>query len=96
MNPFFKAEIYQTRIIADEVKASLRFRTEILISLERFFRQDWGELTEDDKNVNKEALEFKEFILAAYNTCRGKIWITAESSDKLEYDIITILFPEEY
>ncbi len=96
MNIFHKAKIYQTAALACEVKQSLAFSTQVLASVGRFCRKDWGEISEEDKAVNADALKYKDFLLGAYKTCKGKIFITAESTDKIEYDIITVMFPSDY
>lgn len=96
MNPFVKAKIYQTKGIACLAAELESFKVEIIISLARFFRQDWGEVCSEDSYINEEALKYKDFILAAYDTSEGKIWITAESDDKKDYNTITVLLPSEY
>lgn len=96
MNIFHKAKIYQTASLACEVKQSMAFSTQVLSSIGRFCRQDWGEISEEDKAVNADALKYKDFLLGYYETCQGETWITAESTDKIEYDIITVMFPSDY
>lgn len=96
MNIFHKAKIYQTAALAGEVKQNLAFNTQVLAAISRFYRQDWGEISDEDKTVNADALKYKDFLLGAYETCKGRIFITAESTDKLEYDIITVMFTRDY
>ena len=92
MNIFTKATIYYTRAVAEEIKHNKAFSTQVLFAIRRFFCQDWG----DTSAINEDALKYKDFILAVYPTCKGRLWITAESTDKTEYDIITVLFPADY
>lgn len=96
MNVFVEANVYQTRNIARTAENNILFSIQILKALEKFYNRDWGTIHKDDCKVNEEALQYKELILGAYHTCEGKIWITAESSNQKVYDIITILFPDEY
>lgn len=96
MNPFIKARIYQTVAVAALAKASEQFKTELIISLGRLYRLDWGEVSKEDIEVNNEALKCKDFILAAYETSAGKIWITADNRAGNGYDTITVLLPKEY
>lgn len=96
MNIFNKAKLYQTAALACEVKQNMAFSTQVLASISRFYRQDWGEISEEDKAVNADALRYKNFILGAYETYKGRIFVTAESTDKLEYDIITVMFTSDY
>ena len=46
--------------------------------------------------VNDDALKYKDRVLAVYETTKGKIWIIAESDNAIEYNIITVLFPDDY
>lgn len=96
MNPFVQVKIYQTQGIATLVKAEEQFKTELIIALGRFFHQDWGDVCDDDKEPNAYALPNKQFILAAYETSQGLIWITAGSENSQQYNIITLLLPDEY
>ena len=96
MNIFTKATIYYTRAVAEEIKHNKAFSTQVLFAIRRFYCQDWGYTSAEDKAVNEDALKYKDFILAAYPTCKGRLWIIAESTDKTEYDIITVLFPADY
>lgn len=61
--------------------------------LSRHLNGDWGELCEDDKQSNQEALEHNLRILSAYRTLAGsKLWIITEA----DRSVTTILLPEEY
>lgn len=96
MNPFIKSKIYQTRAIAVMVENNHIFSEDVLNAIRKFYLQDWGVTCEEDKLTNEEALKYKDLVLAAYDTCEGKIWITAESTDKIEYDVVTVMFPSDY
>ena len=59
----------------------------------RYKNQDWGNLCEEDKKLNDEAIKTGNGrILAAYETSKGKIYIITES----DISATTILFSEEY
>lgn len=96
MNIFTKGTIYCTRAVAEEIKRNKTFSSQVFFAIRRFCCQDWGNISAEDKTVNEDALKYKDFILATYPTCKGRLWITAESTDKTEYDIITVLFPADY
>lgn len=54
---------------------------------------DWGDLCDEDKDVNNHALECGARILSAYHLLDGtKIWIITEA----DRSVTTILFPSEY
>lgn len=61
-----------------------------------FFNKDWGDLCEENIQLNEEAMEYKGLVHGAYNTSEARIWIIAESQSGAEYDTITVLFPEDY
>lgn len=72
------------------------FQGEVYKALERFKAQDWGDVSETDRECNNEAAKNFDMILGAYETSEGRIWIIAESSTGYEYDRLTVLFPDEY
>ena len=54
---------------------------------------DWGDLHEDDKEANEEALKEGLRILSSYKLPDGKqIWIITEA----DRSATTLLFPEDY
>jgi hypothetical protein len=61
--------------------------------LVRHARGDWGDLCDEDRQSNDEALADDLRILSAYRLCDGtKIWIITEA----DRSATTILLPEEY
>lgn len=90
------AKSYQTKAIAEKATASELFKMEVIIALGRFYRQDWGDIANEDVEVNNTAVKYRDFILAAYETSEGKIWITADGTQEKEYKIVTVLFPSDY
>jgi len=53
----------------------------------------WGDLSEDDKQANDEALnQTGGRLLSAYNLPQGKIWIVTEADRSSS----TVLLPSEY
>lgn len=72
--------------------------------LSRCFSGDWGSVPAEDAALNDEEIEAGEGrILAAYpqhGKLTGKIWIIAYFSasfpDDVNYNNVTILYPDEY
>jgi hypothetical protein len=66
--------------------------------LDRHVRGDWGDLCDEDKQANEDALQDGSRILSAYHTSTGqKIWIITEAADEDDRrDATTILLPDEY
>lgn len=69
-------------------------RQEILGCLYRHATGDWGNLCEEDKQANEDALKHGDRILSSYEIGKDKtkIWIITE----WDRSYTTILLPEEY
>lgn len=68
---------------------------ELLDAFGRYKKCDWGDVPEEDKALNDEAVRVGDGrTLAAYNTSRGEIWIITDFGD--EGNVTTMLLPEEY
>ena len=95
---FNMGRIVVTRSINDYMGADVKFTMEILTCLERFSNKDWGELDEEDSQTNEDALQYPDdlYLLGAYQTSKGKIWIiTNRISEKAGVNATTVCFPEE-
>ena len=54
---------------------------------------DWGELCEEDKQANEDALEHNTRLLSCYKTPKGdRLYVITEH----DRSVTTILLPEEY
>lgn len=66
----------------------------------RHAKGDWGELCEDDKTANAEALKHGSRLLSAYTLPdQTKLWIITDAvinTDTGERQATTLLLPEEY
>lgn len=90
---FNMGKLYMTRGINDTIADSTKFSKEILKCLARYKNHDWGEMCEEDKALNDEAVSSGESrILAAYKTSEGKVYIITE----WDRSVTTILFASEY
>ena len=95
---FNMGQIVVTRSINDYMNADGKFRMEILTCLQRFSNKNWGELDKEDIQTNEDALQYPDdlYLLGAYQTIKGKIWIiTNRISEKAGENATTVLFPEE-
>lgn len=59
--------------------------------INRHARCDWGDLSEDDKIANDEALKTGGRILSSYNVGQT-VWVITEA----DRSVTTILLPEDY
>ena len=66
--------------------------------LDRHIRGDWGEVCDEDKRLNDQALVDGSRILSAYRTLKGeRIWIITEAADdEGRRASSTIILPHEY
>lgn len=58
----------------------------------RHARNDWGDMCDDDKAANDQALINGSRIFSGYETSEGKVWIITEA----DRSATTMLFPSEY
>ena len=65
---------------------------DILNALNRHILGDWGELDDEDRQTNDEALQSGDRLLSAYRSDGTKCWIITESSRM----VTTVLLPEDY
>jgi hypothetical protein len=61
--------------------------------LSRHVAGDWGDLSDEDRRLNDEAVKDGSRILSAFRTLKGKkVWIITEA----DRNVTTLLLPEEY
>lgn len=83
-----------TRGVYDKGMEDAGFLAFVNQSFHRYSSGDWGEMCEEDKMQNEQALIDGERLMGSYeNKERGwKIWIITE----WDRSVTTILFPDEY
>lgn len=92
---FNPGRIVVTAGINQEMKKDRVFRTFVNLSLGRFMSGDWGDMEDEEKAVNEQAVQAgKGRIHGAYirKSNNAKIWIITEA----DRSTTTILFPDEY
>jgi hypothetical protein len=64
----------------------------------RHARADWGDVCDEDKRLNDQALVDGSRLLSAYRTLKGeRIWIITEAADDRGHRLCsTCLLPSEY
>lgn len=95
---FNMGKIVATLGINEAMKENDRFAAEVNLSLQRYAVKDWGCLNDEDKQTNEEALNYPDdlYVLGAYKTCKGKIYIiTNQISENAGDNSTTVLFPDE-
>ena len=92
MSKFNLGQAVMTRGIANEMEQSKEFAEFVQLSFYRHSVGDWGDLGEEDKQANENALENGDRLFSAYIKGDWKIWIITE----WDRSYTTILFPSEY
>ena len=95
---FNMGQIFITQGIHAAMADNNRFALEVSLSLKRYSVKDWGDLSEDDKQLNNDALGYPDDLnlLAAYQTSLGKIHIiTNRISENPGDNVTTVCFPME-
>lgn len=85
-------QLFMTCGIAAAIENNPIFGLEVQTAFLRYLAHDWGDLCQEDIELNKEALKVGERILASYTTSQGKVYIITE----WDRSVTTILFAEEY
>ena len=91
-------QVVSTRGVYDLANQNPDFATFIQKSFNRHIKGDWGDVDDEDKQTNDQALKQGTRLLSAYNDDRfpkngvATIWIITEA----DRSATTILFPDEY
>lgn len=81
------------RVVATPNALESLVNDDILLSLARHVRGDWGDLDDEDKNENEFSLTRRLRLLSAYHDRNGtKFWIITEA----DRSATTVLLPEDY
>ena len=95
---FNTGQIVATRGVYDLACQNPDFAKFAQKSLNRHVKGDWGDVDDEDKQTNDQALKQGTRLLSAYNDGRfpkngvATIWIITEA----DRSATTILFPDEY
>jgi len=95
---FNTGQIVATRGVYDLACENPDFAKFVQKSLNRHVKGDWGDVDDEDKQTNDQALKQGTRLLSAYNDNRfpkngiATIWIIIEA----DRSTTTILFPDEY
>lgn len=94
MEKFQLGKVYVTRGIDDRTHKDFVFGAFVIKSFQRHSNGDWGDLCEEDKEMNEQALASgKDRLLSKYDYDENtSIYIITE----WDRSVTTILFPDEY
>lgn len=91
-------KLVATKSVNYYMAAEYRFAVEVTVALHRYAVKDWGFWDESDKQVNNEALKHSDnlYLLGAYQTSKGKIYIITNNISQIPGDTATtICFSDE-
>lgn len=91
-------QVVTTRSINNLMAAEQKFAVEVTVALQRFAVKDWGNLDDEDKQTNEEALKYPDdlYVMGAYDTSKGKIWIITNRISEMAGDnATTVCFTDE-
>ena len=89
---FKVGKVYMTSGINHAIDEDENYHKELINCFEKYLIGNWGDLCEEDKQANEDALINNERILAAYLTSKGKVYLITER----DRSCTTILFASEY
>ena len=95
---FNVGKVVCTATLNNAMSENKQFANEVMSALQRYCNKDWGDLCEEDKQINEDALQYPDdlYLLAAYKTCKGKIYIITERiSEYAGNNATTLCFPDE-
>lgn len=89
---FTTGKLVMTKGIHERILSDNAFAEGICKSVERYLKCDWGDLCQEDKDENENALKQGERIFALYKIMDEKVYIITEA----DRSVTTILFAREY
>lgn len=95
---FNLGKVVCTATLNNIMSENKQFANEVMSALQRYCNKDWGDLCEEDKQTNEDALQYPDdlYLLASYKTCKGKIYIITERiSENAGDNATTLCFPDE-
>ena len=86
-------KVVMTNGINSKMAENKKFSDEIMNCFKKYMVCDWGDICNEDKEMNDNALRTGTArVLAAYNTSEGRVYIITEQ----DRSYTTILFADEY
>lgn len=98
MTAFRIGKVVCTQTIDKMMQENLSFASWVTVCLERHCSGDWGDISEEDKEMNDESVRqereggFPDSLMSSYEFGTMEIWIITES----DRSVTTVLLPEEY
>ncbi|WJJ55360.1 hypothetical protein QB910_000116 [Dabrowskivirus KKP3916] len=81
------------RVVATKSVAEQENQNELHIVLVRHASMDWGDIDQEDKDLNDKAIEIGERVVSKYKLSSGRSVYVITERDR---SYTTILYPHEY
>lgn len=97
-NYFNLGKVVCTATLNNAMSENKQFASEVMSALQKYCNKDWGDLCVEDKQTNEDALQYPDdlYLLADYQTCKGKIYIITERiSENAGDNATTLCFSDE-
>ena len=94
---FNLGKVVCTATLNNVMAENSRFAKDVMLAIKRYCNKDWGDLCDEDKQMNEDTLQYPDdlFILATYKTCKGKIYIITSIVSEAGDVATVICFPDE-
>lgn len=92
MSKFELGQTVMTRGIQEALEVNTLTNRDIQSVLAKHHNGDWGDLEQEDKQMNDDAIVNGDRILSAYQIRGLKLWVVTE----WDRSVTTVLLPEEY
>lgn len=80
-------------VVITPAAAAVLDRPEVVTALRRHASGDWGDVDDDDRRANDDALRHETRLLSAYTSASGtKFWVITEA----DRSVTTVLLPDDY
>ena len=84
------------RVVATPGALSALSGAQIQLCLQRHERGDWGNVCEEDAELNNQAVEGDDRVHSAYDMEGTRLWVITEGRPHPSDTITTVLLPGEY
>ena len=92
MKKFETGRCVITSGVADTISRNPLFAREVKASFDKHVMGDWGDLSDEDKKANEDALIYEDRIFSAYDTTEGRLYVITE----WDRSYTTLMFSSEY
>jgi hypothetical protein len=90
---FTLGQVVTTRAVSDRMADDETFAKQVINSLAKHLAGDWGDVCEEDKQSNEEALKYDSRVLSSYGKDTDQHILIITEADR---SVTAVLYPSEY